>query len=301
MNLQQRLSVILVLILVVASVSACVAIPSGAPADEPAGAPTEIIAAQPAPTGAAGDQGATSPAPATGSSGVLTGTVTYVQRIALPADARINVQLVDAAQTGADAVVVAEQEFTADGRQVPLPFALPYDAAAIQSGGRYVVQAGIELGGVLRWTTPSGVAVLTGGHPVSGVELMLDQVDVTPVIPPPTGLDSRNWLLVSYGVVGQEAAVPDGIEITAGFSRTAGQVAGRAACNRYFASYTEDGAKLLISKIGSTKMMCADEQMIHEAAYLQALGTAESFKVDGDTLQILFDGGKGALNFTIQK
>jgi len=100
-----------------------------------------------------------------------------------------------------------------------------------------------------------------------------------------TNLDGTNWKLLSIN----GEAIIDGSQVTAEF--TEGQVGGTAGVNRYFASYELDGETLTIGPAGSTMMMGPEDLMQQEMVFLAALGTAESFQVTGDSLQIDYDGG----------
>jgi putative lipoprotein len=101
----------------------------------------------------------------------VTGTVTYRERIALPANAVVHVELSDVSREDAAAVVISERDLTGAG-QVPIPFALPYDAAAIVPGRDYAVRARINVDGRLMFTTETAVRVITGGHPQQ-IEIVL--------------------------------------------------------------------------------------------------------------------------------
>jgi heat shock protein HslJ len=98
-------------------------------------------------------------------------------------------------------------------------------------------------------------------------------------------LDGTNWELLSIN----GADIIDGSQITAEF--TEGQMGGTAGVNRYFASYEVDGAALTIGPAGSTMMMGPEDLMQQEMVFLAALGTAESFQIEGDTLQIVYSDG----------
>lgn len=108
--------------------------------------------------------------------GVLTGTVTYLPRIALPPNAVIEVQLADIAIADAPAKIIASQTITAGGAQVPIPFELKYDPATIQPRGRYSVAARITEDGKLTWISTKITTVLAPGAPSTGVEIVVEQV-----------------------------------------------------------------------------------------------------------------------------
>jgi uncharacterized lipoprotein YbaY len=106
----------------------------------------------------------------------VTGVATYRERIALPPDTAVIVRLEDTSRADAPAVVIGEQVITEHG-QVPIPFAIPYDPAVISPNGRYTVQARIEgADGTLLWTNTRAYPVITGGMPVSDIEIVVMQV-----------------------------------------------------------------------------------------------------------------------------
>ena len=115
--------------------------------------------------------------PAVAYSGVLTGTVTYRVRRALPDDAVVQVKLVDVSRADAPAPVLAEQEIVTGKKQVPIPFELQYDPTAIDPRFTYAVQARIEIGGQLRFITKQMYGVLTRGYPVTEVEVIVEPAD----------------------------------------------------------------------------------------------------------------------------
>ena len=102
----------------------------------------------------------------------VTGTVTYLERIALPPSAVIKVQVVDVSRADAPAVVLGEQLIEAAGKQVPFSFAIAYDPAGIDERMSYAVQARIEAGGRLLFISDQRYAVITRGAP-GHVDLVL--------------------------------------------------------------------------------------------------------------------------------
>jgi uncharacterized lipoprotein YbaY len=108
--------------------------------------------------------------------GVITGTVTYLERIALPADAQIEVILVDTSATELAAQLGGQQLISANGKQVPIAYRLEYPIEQIDPTHVYTVQARITLGNQPLFDTPAPIAVLTQGAPLTGVEIVVQPV-----------------------------------------------------------------------------------------------------------------------------
>lgn len=112
----------------------------------------------------------------------LTGTITYRERIALPANARVEVQLVDTTDENAAAPLVAERLIDAPG-QVPIAFSLAYDPASIRSNRTYGLRVRIRVDADIWFASPFDVRVLTAGNPTQ-VELQLERVSASGAIVP---------------------------------------------------------------------------------------------------------------------
>lgn len=126
-------------------------------------------------TGPASSPTATTPAAPAASTGVrVSGTISYLQRIALPPDSEVIVQLRDVSRMDAKADILAEQRFTTRS-QVPLPFELTVDPAKIDPRMRYAVAARIEQGGKLLFINDKIYPVLTQGKG-NQVDLILHMV-----------------------------------------------------------------------------------------------------------------------------
>ncbi len=96
---------------------------------------------------------------------VVSGTVTYRQRSALPPNASINVQLQDVSLQDTKAKVVAQVQIRSEGKQVPIPFRLPYKRASIDPSHMYAVRATITLDSEMIFTSTSSYPVITRGAP----------------------------------------------------------------------------------------------------------------------------------------
>jgi len=103
----------------------------------------------------------------------LTGTVTYLQRVALPAGAVCHLRLEDVSRADAPATTIAVVSIPSQGRNVPLPFELPYDAARIDPNHMYAVRANLDFGDGRMFRTSQAYRVLTGGNP-SNLEIVVE-------------------------------------------------------------------------------------------------------------------------------
>lgn len=108
----------------------------------------------------------------------VTGTVTYVERIALPRGAVVTVQLLDLTGSAAQAAVIGEQTITTSGEGVPVPFSIAYDSSKIDPRMSYSLSARIDIDGKLSWLSTETQPVITLGNPTSR------EIVVTPVSSP---------------------------------------------------------------------------------------------------------------------
>lgn len=108
-------------------------------------------------------------------SSLVSGVVTYRQRIALPTGSVIEVKLLDVSKADAPAVTIAEQTIITKGEQVPIPFTLSYDSQKIDPRHTYAVQARILLNNQLRWINTTRYSVITQGNPTT-VEVQVEPV-----------------------------------------------------------------------------------------------------------------------------
>lgn len=117
-------------------------------------------------------------------SGNVTGTVIYRERIALPPDSKIIVNLEDVSRADKSGIFIAQQTLR-PGVQVPAPFNLRYIPSAINRSHRYAVRASIlDSQDELLWTS-------TEAHPVlfneadKPLTIMVERVvNANTVVPP---------------------------------------------------------------------------------------------------------------------
>jgi putative lipoprotein len=112
---------------------------------------------------------------------VVTGTVSYLRRIALPPTALIFVQLQDTSLADTAGKVLAEDKITLGDRQLPVNYSLKYDPAKVDKKHAYSVSARILVDGKLRFISDQSYPVITRGNR-NTADLILKQVPVS--VPP---------------------------------------------------------------------------------------------------------------------
>jgi len=221
---------------------------------------------------------------------VLTGTVSYRERFALPPDSMLIVSLTDTSPVIVTTRIVAEAVLRVDGKEPPIPFELPYDRARIASDRDYGVRAAIRSGNRILFETSGAYPVITRGSP-KRVELQLVRASAETARALPTLIGSE-WRLEDLAGAG----TLDRVEATIEFPE-AGRVAGLASCNRFFGYFETSGAMLTIARLGATKKLCPPALMDQETKYLRALEGAERFVLEGATLAVYSKGLDKPLRF----
>ncbi len=148
---------------------------------------------------------------------VVSGTVTYRQRSALPATAVLIVKLVDVSRQDVSSTTIAEQRIEATGKQVPFSFDMAYDRSKIEERNRYEVQAEIRDGGRLLFITDVSHPVLTQGNP------RVVDVVVVPVRGSGQGGGNRDRTLRGTVTYLQRIALPANSVVTVRLVEVSGQ------------------------------------------------------------------------------
>ncbi len=125
-----------------------------------------------------------------------------------------------------------------------------------------------------------------------GVTMAFEKIDPAP-------LEGTQWELMTYNN-GNNALVsvnPDS-RITAFFEN--GKLNGSAGCNNYSGGYEIEGNNIEIGPLASTMMMCPDPGIMdQEQLYLAALGSAASYKILANRLELLNGEGATAAIYTV--
>jgi heat shock protein HslJ len=108
-------------------------------------------------------------------------------------------------------------------------------------------------------------------------------------------LEATPWVLdvAVLGLPGAEAAP------TAEFRE--GSVSGSTGCNHFTGTFTKSWSKLAIGPLATTESAGSQAAMAVEREYLARLGRVTSFRVKGDTLALLDDGGGTVLVYAASR
>ena len=222
----------------------------------------------------------------------ISGSVFYRERMALPDNATLSVQLVDTSQTPAG--VIGETSVNPAG-QVPIAFTLTVDAARLAPENAHGLLARIEVDGAA-WFANETPAPIDLKEPDAPISVLL--MRVAEKSPPENSAEAGSvkgttWRLSSLG--GEDAAA--GVASTITFNDD-GNVSGNGGCNSFGGQAAFDGAKLKFGDLFSTMMACEEAKMKQEGAFLAALEKTASYSVEGDTLTLLDGAGVAVARLT---
>jgi uncharacterized lipoprotein YbaY/phosphoglycolate phosphatase-like HAD superfamily hydrolase len=225
--------------------------------------------------------------------GTITGTVAYRQRIALPPDAVVHVRLEDVSKADAPSTLVSDARVPTEGRQVPIPFRLAYDASKIDASHTYHLRASILSGGSVLFTTTQAYPVLTQGAGREA-QIILQQASggAQPSVganPPSAGsvaLEGPRWRLVELG---SASAIDSEVGPGAGimFVGKDHSIAANTGVNGLGGTYSLTGDRLAITTGVMTMMAGPEPLMKQEQAFLAALKRVTSYRISATTLELL--------------
>lgn len=208
---------------------------------------------------------------------VVTGTVTYRERMMAPEGSVVTVLLQDTSRADAAAINIAEWSEPLVG-SVPVAFTLTPETA-LDPRMTYTVRATLRgPEGDLMFTTDTmnRVPLPASGGTVDMGELVMVKVVAAPstASTPLTG----DWIIESIG--GKPTPGPKAPTIA--FTDD-GQVSGFGGCNRFMGRYEQDGATLDFGPIAMTMMACAAGSANQlEGALGAALDGKATYVVNGD-------------------
>lgn len=221
---------------------------------------------------------------------VMYGEVLYRERIALPPDAVLTVQLADVSLADAPAAIIAEQKIDPAG-QVPIKFELRFDPSVIQPKMSYALQARITVGDELWFITDTRHEV--GPLTASPQTILVKQVTQDePAEAGASEIFGVEWIVEAIN--GRPAA--KGVKSTLKIEAD-GEVGGRGGCNGYGGPAKIDGDKISFGNMHATLMACDQATMDQEGRFFAALKDVEAFRIKDGGLVLANKDGKELVRF----
>lgn len=224
---------------------------------------------------------------------MIAGEVLYRERIALPPNAVLTVQLADISLADAPATIITEQKVNPAG-QVPIKFELRFDSSVIQPKTSYALQARITVGDELWFITDTRHEVdpLTVNSPQTILVKRVAQSE--PDEAASSQIFDVEWVVEA--IDGKPAA--DGVKSTLRIAAD-GQVNGRGGCNGYGGGATiKDGQKISFGDMRATLMACEQAAMDQEGRLFAALKAVEAYHIDNGRLVLADKDGKELVRLT---
>jgi len=104
----------------------------------------------------------------------VTGDITKLDRMALPAGTLVTVELRDTSLADAPAVTISTDKIELEGNQLPVPYVLEYDEDEIVENNTYTVFSRVtDADGTLIYITDTAYPVITRGNPTDDVEVLV--------------------------------------------------------------------------------------------------------------------------------
>ena len=229
----------------------------------------------------------------------LPGQVTYRERVALPSDATLQIDLVDQSVPGAPPRL--EVEAPIGPGQVPLSFKLSFEDAIIVPSHSYALIAAISAGGGLLFRNfePYVVNPLTPEAPVLIVTNLVGQINSPntassepQTAAPPAILDA---IWTATELAGAPVVPRSKLTLSVGSDMRAG---GSGGCNSWFAPAEIDADTIRLGSITSTRKACTEAVNQQEAAYFAALSHAATWKMFAEGLVLFGADGKPEIRYT---
>ena len=237
--------------------------------------------------------------PAQDAAGVVSGTASYRERIAMPKNAVFEAILADVGQADGDAERIGSAVMDNPGNP-PYHFSITYDPRRIVESHTYSVRATIKIGEQLAFTSDISYPVITHGNGKE-VNILLKSVAgrAAAVASGESGGDARlentTWNLRRLGDKQQKAS--EGERIPYIFLDPNGnRLSGSGGCNRLSGTYQLDQQTIRFGPTALTMMACP-KGMDREKDFMEALGRTRSWKIRGEELELYDQEGKFLARF----
>jgi len=212
-------------------------------------------------------------------------TVTYRERIALPPDAILEVELLDTSRADAPSIRMSSQRFKLAG--VPRTVEIGYDTTLIDERFTYTVAAKIISDGRVLFRSTTSTPVLTHGAP-KAAELVLEMMpQQNPINDGDKSIFGTVWVV--YEISGRVLDAEDPPTLSIDQSGNFGLYGG---CNRFSGTLAaNDGVVSMPKAFAGTMMACPEAREQLERDTLEALATTTNYRRSSSNLTFTNDVG----------
>lgn len=221
----------------------------------------------------------------------LSVSVSYRERVALPTDAELDVQLVGTPKAGGTTKRIASQRISMT--RVPMTITLPYDGNVIDSEYQYTVVSSIWSSGERPFHKTQTVDVLDQTNPDAvDVQLMMVANENNPM-PGMQSVAGIEWAVTEVKGEPWPKAEPATLMID-----TLANVSVFAGCNHFRGrALLSDGALEFPENFAGTLMACPDDIEALERKFLRSLGEVSAYVRYGAGLVMTDAQGRAVLHF----
>lgn len=210
----------------------------------------------------------------------IKGHVLYRERIALPPEAKLIVELADISMADAPAKIISEA-IVEPINGAPIAYSIDYDSSKLEPGHQYALQARISAGDTL-WFVNDTRHNFDPEQPLSQYDIQVVMVGRSDDVGEATSLFNKEWLAEDL----QNSGVTDNAQTTLTVQED-GSISGSGCCNRYFGSAEIKEDKLIFSQLGNTFMMCPPALMDQERKFFDILANTRHYKIELGKLILL--------------
>lgn len=213
----------------------------------------------------------------------LSGSAFYRERIALPEDATLLVELIDLAMPKA----ALSAATVAPAGQVPIAFGLVVDSSKFSKGKAYAIQARIEVGRTAWFASAEPIPVdpARTGEPFSILLVQAGGKDAGEASG--VSLAGTEWRVVELDGKSADPKVTSTLAFGAD-----GAVNGNGGCNTFRGDVDIQGTTMKFGQLASTMMACEGAKSAQEARFHAALSQTAAYSVQDGELTLVDATGK---------
>ncbi|AVS76570.1 META domain-containing protein [Paracidovorax cattleyae] len=222
---------------------------------------------------------------------VVTGMAYARQRFFIPSGGAFEVAILDVTDADAPPVIIGRQTLE-EFERLPVALRIPYRSAQVVPERRYVVRATVSVNGIA-WMASEGMNPLQRDPAYRHVDVLLQPLPRSAATEQAAvPLAQTYWKLTEVDGMVVPPAPAGRPQAHLVVQPQEGRIAGSGGCNPFIGTYEMSGGELRIGSIDAGLQLCFDTGLA-EGLYLEALRTAEHYRIEGRQLVLARADGPG--------